>query len=67
MGGERERERKRERSKKDEEVKQHDKKKINCLNYLYARYQAACRRCLAHATHKYAFKIARMARRLNYV
>jgi hypothetical protein len=32
-----------------------DKKRMNRLIYLYSCYLAVRRRCLKHATHKYAF------------
>lgn len=51
-----------EKSKTDGEVGgDEDKKKINCVNYLYSRYQAVRRRSLTHATHKYAFERSRVA------
>jgi len=49
-----------EKSKMDGEVveEDRDKKRINCLIYLYSCYQSVRRRSLKHATHKYAFVTA---------
>jgi len=35
-----------------------DKKRMNCLIYLYSCYQSVRRRCFKHTTHKYAFVTA---------